>query len=209
MVFAKILFGYKSNSSISKIFIKTVMAFCKLCCPLLLGYHACDIDKVKESQLDHVKLLFPSNTSVEQIGGAYLFHDKEGIFNSSSMSSIHFKRNMNKLEDANEFSVALLDKMADCHIANNIEKISQRSIRFTNIIGKIFKFCIKSTIHCNKSNCHQTLLTLCIEIKRRSLQSCVNKYLGSEILDDVEKYGCIKYKKKRKATKRLMAVQTY
>ena len=46
-------------------------------------------------------------------------------------------------------------------------------------------------------------MQLYIEIKGRSLQSCLNKYFASEILDGVENYCCIKYKKKRKATKRL------
>ena len=117
-------------------------AFYKLYCALLPGYPAWDIDKVKESQLDYVKLLFPSNTPAEQIDGAYIFHDKAGIFNGSSMSTIRFsyRRNKNKQQDTNEFSVSLLDKIADCDVANNIEKISYRSIQFTNIMSKIFNF---------------------------------------------------------------------
>ena len=83
---------------------------------------------MKESQLDCVKLLFLSNTPVGQIDGAYIFHDKAGIFYSSSMSSIRFRRNKNNQQAVNEFLVSLLDKMADCDIANNIEKISHRSI---------------------------------------------------------------------------------
>ena len=93
-------------------------------------------------------------TSVVQMDDAYIFHEKAGIFNCLSMSSIRssYRRNNNKQQDTNEFLVSLLDKIADCDVANNIEKILYRSIRITNIMSKIFKFYIKSTIHCNKTS---------------------------------------------------------
>ena len=45
------------------------------------------------------------------------------------MSSIRFGRNKKNQQDSNQFLVSLSNKMADCDIANNIEKILHRSIR--------------------------------------------------------------------------------
>ena len=61
------------------------------------------------------------------------------------------------------------------------------------------------------NDCDQTSVTpnacmqLYIEIKGRSLQSCVNKHFASEILHGVEKYCCINYKTMRKHARKYLS----
>ena len=65
------------------------------------------------------------------------------------------------------------------------------------------------------NDCDQTSVTqnasvqLYIEIKWRSLQSCVNKYFASEILDGVERYGYQLQRDKQPGDYKFMEVLTY
>ena len=132
----------------------------------------------------------------------------------NNISAINESFEVGSQQDAHEFLVSLLNKIAKCDNINYYQRnrLKHRATKRTNVINKIFGTYIQSTVTCHKckqkSSKFDALTQFEVQISHQTLNACLNSYFKSEKLENINgtdnRYQCNHCNCKTNATRRII-----